>query len=217
MLEASLVYLLLVFGLWVMVTAIYMPGTHIIEFVAVGTLGLSIYLLSTMLANWWMVGLLVLSVTGFLLLPFFGQRWWRYAEGGLLLQAVGGLLLFEGKIVSPLAIAVTIGLSLLYHRRILLPILAAQQGLSALDDETLIGAQGWVASPLVPNESGSAVGTVNVRGELWTARSGDTLNMGDEIIVVEREGLQLFVEPFKRKRGAPQAVVSDHSVEERIQ
>ncbi|MBC7812299.1 MAG: hypothetical protein H7175_14180 [Burkholderiales bacterium] len=216
MLEASLIYLLLVFGLWVLVTAIYMPGTHVAEALAVGALALSIYLLSTMMANWWMVGLLVLSVTGFLLLPFFGQRWWRYAEGGLLLQAVGGLLLFEGTIVSPLAIAATIGLSLLYHRRILLPILAAQQGLSTLDDETLVGAQGRVASALVPNESGSAVGTVNVRGELWTARSHDALESGDEIIVVERDGLQLFVEPFKRKRGALQEVVSDHSVEERI-
>jgi len=216
MLEASLIYLLLVFGLWVMVTAIYMPGTHIAEFVAVISLGLSIYFLSIMPTRWTMVALLVLSVTGFLLLPFFGQRWQRYAEGGLIFQAIGGFLLFEGQLVSPFVIAATIGLSLLYHRRILLPILAAQQQASALDDETLVGAQGWVASPLVPNESGSAVGTVNVRGELWTARSNDALATGDEIVVVERDGLQLFVEPFKRKRGSLLEVVSDHSVEERI-
>jgi|GEM_PF-296301 len=216
MLEASLIYLLLVFGLWVMVTAIYMPGTHIVEFVAVATLALSIYLLTTLPTRWAMVALLVLSVTGFLLLPFFGQRWQRYTESGLVLQAAGGLLLFEGQIVSPLAIAATLALSLLYHRRVLLPMLAMLQQLSTLNDETLIGAQGWVASPLVPNESGSAVGTVNVRGELWTARSHDALNTGDEIIVIERDGLHLFVEPFKRKRGSLQEVLSEHSVEERI-
>ena len=216
MLEASLVYLLLVFGLWVMVTAIYVPGTHIAEFLMVGALGLSVYFLSTMPTRWGMVALLALSVTGFLLLPFFGQRWQHYAEGGLVFQAIGGFLLFEGQLVSPLVIAITIGLSLLYHRRILLPILAAQQQLPTLDDETLVGAQGWVASPLVPNESGSAVGTVNVRGELWTARSHGALDSGDEIIVTERDGLQLFVEPHKRKRGSLQESISDHSVEERI-
>jgi membrane-bound ClpP family serine protease len=41
---------------------------------------------------------------------------------------------------------------------------------------------------------------VRVRGESWTARSEQVLEPGAEIVVIDREGLTLFVEAEKQKR-----------------
>jgi membrane protein implicated in regulation of membrane protease activity len=41
---------------------------------------------------------------------------------------------------------------------------------------------------------------VNVRGELWTANSDQPLHSGEEVVVVERDGLSIFVEGVKQKR-----------------
>jgi membrane-bound ClpP family serine protease len=42
--------------------------------------------------------------------------------------------------------------------------------------------------------------TVNVRGEQWTALADHPLRTGDEIVVLERDGLQLQVEGVKHKQ-----------------
>ena len=63
-----------------------------------------------------------------------------------------------------------------------------------LDDEPLIGTEGYVQRALDP------VGTVYVRGESWTARSEAPLAAGTEVAVVDQEGLTLFVEAIKHKR-----------------
>ena len=66
---------------------------------------------------------------------------------------------------------------------------------SATDEDTsLIGSRGRVLKTLDP------VGTVQAGGEVWTATSDRTLQTGTEIVVVEREGLQLYVEAIKPKR-----------------
>ena len=41
-------------------------------------------------------------------------------------------------------------------------------------------------------------GTVQVNGELWTARSRKRLESGAEIVVTQQDGLELHVEKAKR-------------------
>ena len=41
-------------------------------------------------------------------------------------------------------------------------------------------------------------GTVQVRGELWTARSRSRLESGAEVVVTQQDGLELHVEKAKR-------------------
>jgi membrane protein implicated in regulation of membrane protease activity len=54
---------------------------------------------------------------------------------------------------------------------------------------TMIGSKGMVASPLVPQ------GLVRIKGELWIATStGGKIDSGEEVIVVEQEGLKLVVD-----------------------
>ncbi len=192
----DLIYLGLIVGLWLGVTAVYMPGTGIIEAIAM-VLILGIFILLTRMAtNWWAVLLLVVGVAGFLIVPFLSKKWAQYAEVGLVLQAAGGVFLFDNLRVSWLVIVLTIGLAFLYHRFLLMPILIAHRDHKGLpgEDAQLVGAHGRVVKPIDP------VGTVNVHSELWTARSDKPLQSGDEIIVVDRNGLELFVEKIKQKR-----------------
>lgn len=198
--EPNVVYLILVFGLWIAVTAAYVPGTGVLELVAVGALIGVIVILQAMPVNWLAMLLLVVGVLSFLLIPFLNQRWARVAELGLVPQVVGGLFLFDGMQVSWLLIAVTVGISLLYHRFALMPLLAKarQQGMVIDDNGQLIGAVGRVAKPF-ERAGRNYIGTVNVNGEQWTAASAKPLESGDEIVVIERDGLQLAVEGLKHK------------------
>jgi membrane-bound serine protease (ClpP class) len=199
MLDPNIVYLVLIFGLWLGVTASYMPGTGVLELLAVALLIGAFWLLgSTSATNWGAVIILVFGVLSFIVMPFLQQQFVPLAVGGLILQAAGGWFMLPATPVSPVIIGLTVIAALLYHRYALIPILekARQQPLVD-DDDALIGARGRVVQALNPT------GTVNVRGELWTATSDKPLVAGDEVIVVERDGLNVYVEGVKHKR-APQ-------------
>lgn len=186
----NLVYMALVLGLWVGITAIYIPGTIVVEAVAFILLGATLLVLSAMPTNWLAVVLLILGLTGFLTVPFLNPRWARAAELGLILQGIGGFFLFNGLSVSPILLVITLGLSLAYHRTILLPIMRHQQ--QKPDDITnLVGAHGRVVKLIDP------LGLVRVRGETWTARSSQQLEADTEIEVVAQNGLELIVEKAK--------------------
>ncbi|MBE2268990.1 MAG: hypothetical protein IAE80_12230 [Anaerolinea sp.] len=201
--DPNVVYLVLIAALWLSVTAVYMPGTGIVELLAVGGMVGALLLLAGMPTNWIAVLALVVGVMGFLVMPLVDQRLALLSVAGLILQAVGSLTLYhDGMSVSLPLIVVTIGAALLYHRFALLRVLSMHRLQPAMiDDEPLIGAEGYVQKPLAP------VGTVYVRGESWTARLEDSseqdiLPAGTPITVVEREGLTLFVEAVKQKRHA---------------
>jgi membrane-bound serine protease (ClpP class) len=199
--DPNVVYLVLVVGLWVGVTAAYVPGTGLIEGMAAIALVVAIVIMASLPTNWWAVLILVLGVLSFLLVPFLNARLAILAQGGLILQAIGGVFLFNGLPVSWLLIALTIGIALLYHNFGLLPLLHKAREQKALIDDNgqLVGAFGRVITVFTPTGA-SHVGTVNVRGEQWTAYSEKPLLAGDEIVVVERDGLQLFVEGLKHKQ-----------------
>jgi len=195
--DPNIVYLIMLFGLWLSVTAAYVPGTGVLELVAMGSLILAVLFLAVMPTNWIAALLIILGVMGFLVMPFLKRRLAPLAIGGLVLQTIGGLFLFRDQAVSPLLIAFTIVGSLAYYRFILTPILNTQPKKSAVsEDDLLVGAYGRVVLPLNPS------GTVYVRGETWRATSDHPLEAGESVIVVEREGLQLYVESVKLKRKA---------------
>lgn len=193
--DPNIIYLGLIFALWLGVTAAYMPGTGLLEGVAVVALIAILLNMMQMATHWGAVVVLVLGVLVFIVLPFLRQRYISLAIVGLLLQAVGGLFMFGLGLVSPLIIAVTVLLSLLYYTYALVPILEKTRNLPLVDDDSnLIGATGRVVKALDPT------GTVNVEGELWTATSDKTLEPGTEVVIVERKGLNIHVEGVKHKR-----------------
>ncbi|MBL8118048.1 MAG: hypothetical protein JNJ78_11015 [Anaerolineae bacterium] len=201
MIDPNVVYLVLVLGLWLTVTAAYIPGTGILEGAALAGLIGGVAVLANMPTNWAGAILLIIGVLVFLLIPFLGSRLGRIAEAGLILQVIGAGTLFHGIQVSWLLIAVTVLLSILYHRLVLRPVLERALAQNAVRDDNgqLIGAMGRVskASERVGTQH---IGTVNVDGEPWTAISNYPLRIGEEVVVLERNGLQLMVEGIKHKQ-----------------
>ncbi len=191
--DPNVIYLLLMAGLWVSATGAYIPGAGIAEIggavLIIGTL----VLLAQMATNWIAVIALVIGASLFFLLPLLKPDWERYAIGGLALQAGASFFLFDGASVSLLWIAVGLLVAFAYHRTILRSVLMQQRTLSSTQkDAFLVGARGRVVAPIEDR------GTVHVQGELWTARSRSRLESGAEIVVTQRDGLELHVEKAKR-------------------
>lgn len=199
--EPNIAYLILVCGLWVAVTAAYVPGTGILELVALGALVIEIVILSTLPTNWFAALMLVIGVLSFLLIPLINQRQARLAQGGLILQAVGGFFLFSHVQVSWLLIALTVGISLLYHRLALMPLLnRTRQQAAVIDDNGQLPGMLGRTTKTFERVGRLYMGTVYVNGEQWTATSEKPLQAGDAVVVIERDGLQLSVEGAKHKR-----------------
>ncbi len=193
--DTNLVYLALVTSLWVGVTAAYVPGTGLFEFIATVSFIGSLVAISQLNASWLAGLMIVVGIAAFMVMPFIKHQYAMLAVGGLLLQTLGGLFLFRGdQAVSLLVIVVTVALPLVYHQLVLMPMLkqVANQPV-ANKDELIIGLIGRVTKDLDP------IGTVLVDSESWTATSETPLKTGDTVVVVERNGLQLIVEKVKQK------------------
>ncbi len=90
---------------------------------------------------------------------------------------------------------VTVAVSFCMYQYILIPTLATQDlPIMMNEDSELPGSVGKVVMALTP------VGTVHVRGELWTAHSDRPVQTGEEVIVLAKDGLKLHVERVKAKR-----------------
>lgn len=198
--DPNLIYLVIVFGLWAGVTAAYVPGTGVIEVVAVVALGGALLMMAGLAVSWWAALLIIAGVLTFLLVPFINQTWARLAPLGLIAQAVGGLLLFPNFAVSWILIGLTIGMGFVYHQYALLPLLKRSRDQKAVIDDNgnLLGAYGRVMKTFDPIGQKFS-GPINVRGETWTATSEKPLDRGDDVVVVERDGLSVFVEGVKHK------------------
>ncbi len=191
--DPNVVYLLLMAGLWVSATGTYIPGTGVAEIAGAGLILGTVYLMSLLATNWVALIALVVGAALFFLLPLLKSDWAVFAKAGLALQALASFFLFSGAAVSPLLIALGVLLAWFYHRNILQSILKQQRELSSTQkDEFLVGERGRVMASIDER------GTVQVNGELWTARSRSRLESGTEIVVTRQDGLELHVEKAKR-------------------
>ncbi len=191
--DPNLIYLLLMAGLWVSATGTYIPGTGVAEFAGAALILGTLYLLSALAVNWIAVVAIIVGAALFFLLPLLKSEWEPFAIGGLVVQVAASFFLFADVSVSPALIVLGVVLAWLYHRSILRAILRQQRELSSTQkDEFLVGARGRVMGTMEDRL------TVHVNGELWTARSRSRLESGAEVVVTQRDGLELQVEKAKR-------------------
>lgn len=193
LLEPNIIYFLLVLGLWLGATAVFIPGIGIPEVGSIVLITLSLIIMGLMPTNWMAVLLIVIGVASFLLLPLRGEKYARFSEVGLVFQAIGGYFLFTEQSVSLVLIAITVFLGFLYNRYLLRPIMKSQREQSAYDvTNKILGAHGRVVQDI------DRIGTVYVNKELWRARSDEALVKDTQIVVTAVDGLELIVEKSKR-------------------
>lgn len=190
----NLVYLALVAGLWLAAMALVVPGTGVLEVLALVALAGAGLGFATIPLNLW--ALVVLAVGAVL----FGLSLWRRGEAvWLALSAVflslGSAFLFRVETgepaVSP-ALAATVSLMTLgFFWLSIRKAIAAARAKPSIDPSAVLGQIGEVRTAL------NLTGSVYVGGELWTARAARPIAIGTQVRVLERDGLMLTVEPVE--------------------
>jgi membrane-bound serine protease (ClpP class) len=193
-LYSNLLYLLLVAGLWLAALAIVSPGTGILELLAFFALaGAGIGTVYIPLNGWALI-LLVVGVILFLLSLRLPRE-----EILLALSAfafcIGSVFLFRpeegGLAVHPLLALVVSLLTLGYFWLALRNAIAAHKAQPTFDLSLVIGKIGEARTAIDPT------GSVQVGGELWTARAESPIKEGAKVHVHDRDGLILVVKPIE--------------------
>jgi membrane-bound ClpP family serine protease len=196
LLDPTLVYVLLMVGLWVAVTAFYIPGTGFPEILALILLSVALYGLTHQPTRWIGVALLIGGMVWMAVLPLMSPRFYVFGEAALGVQALGSFFLYRGTMPNIYVIVIVLFVAFVYNRLLLLPVLKdLRNGSAATEAELLMGAEGRVVRGLQPPHSGTA----HIQGELWTIRSPEALETDDRVQVIAVKGLELEVSIVKRK------------------
>jgi membrane-bound ClpP family serine protease len=193
LINANVSYVLLMLGIVLSFMALIAPGTGLLEIGALFVLVLAGYGAYNLEINAWAFIPLLLAVGPFLVA--LRVKKWRtpWLLAAILLAAVGSMFLFKGANeawmgVNPLLaglVSVAAGgiLWVMVERS-----LAAMQTSPAHNLGALVGQVGEARTEI------QAEGSVQVRGELWSARSEKPIASGDAVRVIGREGFVLIVE-----------------------
>jgi membrane-bound serine protease (ClpP class) len=191
LLDPNVAYLILLAGVMLGMMAIVTPGTGFFEVGAFFALILAGYAVYNLSFSWWALALLGLSIFPFL---YAIQKPKRELFLGLaiLLLVVGSVFLFAHEngqpAVNPL---IALASSVLVAGFLWLAVHKSMQAAAMRpvhDLEELLGQMGE-ARTKVHDE-----GSVQVAGELWSARSDEPISAGSSVRVLSREGFVLVVE-----------------------
>ena len=192
--DPNVTYLFLVGGLLLAILALFAPGTGVIELGALFVLVVAGYGIYHLPINLWALALLVVGVFPFLFAVRKSGRW-IYLLISLIAMVIGSAYLFQSSqwylpAVHPLLASVV---SLLAGG---LMWIIASKGMDAIrrrptfDLQDLIGQEGEAKTPIHDE------GSVYVAGEMWSARSSQTIPARTRVRVVRRDGFVLEVEPI---------------------
>jgi membrane-bound serine protease (ClpP class) len=197
LLDPNIAYLILLAGLLLGMMAIVTPGTGVFEVGAFFGLALAGYEVYNLSFNGWALVILALSIVPFV---YAIQKPKRELFLGLaiLLLVVGSVFLFVREngqpAVNPFLAVTTSALVAGFLWLAIRKTMQAMQSKPAHDLDGLVGQIGKTQTAV--HEEGS----VQVAGELWSARSAEPISAGSHIQVVRREGFILVVEKDNSSR-----------------
>lgn len=189
--DPNVAYLILVGAALLTMMAVLNPGTGVLEIVALFLWLVSGYIIFNLPINFWALGLMLLGVVLFLL-SLRKIKSLVYLGLSIAAVIVGSIFLFDQPgwqpAVNPvLAVVVSVfvaGFTWIVAQKAL----EADRMRPAHDLEALIGSVGE-AKTAVSDE-----GSVQVAGELWSAKSDQAIPDGAHVRVVGRDGFSLVVE-----------------------
>ncbi len=192
LLDPNIIYILFVLGTMLGLLALTTPGTGALELGAIFVLFMAGYGASIIPINIWALIVIALSVFPFIL-AFLLPKWRTiWLASTILFILFGSIFLFLDShgwpAINPV---IAIFTSLISGGLLWFGFekgFAAMQVQPTQDLERLIGMTGEAKTAV------HAQGSVQVAGELWSARSKEPLSKGSQIKVVERQGFVLIVE-----------------------
>jgi membrane-bound ClpP family serine protease len=195
--NANIAYILLVSGFVLALLALVTPGTGFIEVGAFFLLVVAGFIIYQIGFNMWALVILILSFVPFIYAIRKPGRGWALAVS-ILFVVVGSLYMFPSTgwlpAVHPLlAILISAALaSFLWW--VIRKVVAAHHSRPWQDLDKLIGWNGESKTRIQED------GSVQVNGELWSARSEKPIPAGTRIHVLRREGFTLVVEPAEKEK-----------------
>jgi len=191
LLDPNVAYLVLVGAAMLTMMAVLNPGTGVLEIIALFLWLLSGYIIFNLPINFWALGLMLLGVVLFLL-SLRKIKSMVYLGLSIAAVIVGSIFLFDQPgwqpAVNPvLAIIVSVfvaGFTWVVAQKAL----EADSMRPVHDLEALVGAVGEAKTGIHDE------GSVQVAGELWSAKSEQSIPEGTHVRVVGRDGFSLLVE-----------------------
>ena len=195
-----LIGLLLTIGVQAILIEISSPGGWAAGFIGVLCLGMALYGLGTLPANWLGLGLIVVAFVLFLLevkTPTTGIL----AVAGVITFLAGLLILFNSpgtpdfariSIIGAISITLfTAGFFIFLVAKAL----QAQQRQPITGRESMVGMVGPVRTDLTVEaaETGVYHGTVLINGEIWRATSTEEIARGEQVVIKSVDGFTLRV------------------------
>lgn len=191
LLDPNIAYLFLLAGVLMGLLALVTPGTGFFEIGAFFCLALAGYAVYNLSFNLWALIVLVLSIVPFVYAIRKPKRE-LYLGLSILGLVIGSVFLFATDgwqpAVNPMVAIVS---SVLYAGFLWIVIQKTMQAAHTRpshDLASLVGQTGEAKTRIYKD------GSVQVAGELWSARSEKSIPMGSPVKVVDREGFVLVVE-----------------------
>jgi len=194
--DPNIAYILLAGGIIFTIMAILNPGTGLLEIGALFTLlaaGVSVYGLADQnMINWWSL-LIILAGIIFFIISVRKPKQPSYLIISIVFIIIGSVYLFRSEdwylpSVNPFLAFIVSALSGTFFWIMTSKVLETKSMMPTHDLQSLIGVTGEAKSYIHKD------GSVQVSGELWTARSEEPIQNGTEVRVVGREGFILLVE-----------------------
>lgn len=194
LLDPNVAYLFLLGGVLLAMLALATPGTGFFEVGAFFCFALAGYGIYNLSFNWWALALIFLSVVPFV---YSLQKPKRelYLGISIVVLIVGSIFLFPSQSGGPAVnLLVAFIASILVAGFLWIAVGKSMQAAytrPSHDLDALIGQVGEAKTKILDE------GSVQVAGELWTARSEKPIKSGTAVRVVRRDGFVLVVEKDK--------------------
>lgn len=191
LLNPNFAYILLVLGAVFTLLAIITPGTGFVEVIALFSLSFSGYIAYKLGFNLWALFLLIL-----MLIPFIYSIRKPHRKPflflSILMLIIGSMYLYPSQgwkpAINPWLVAVVSILVGLFSWFVVQKTITALISRPSHDLDSLVGQIGEAKTDIL------AEGSVQVDGELWTARSEKFITQGKFVRVISREGFTLVVD-----------------------
>jgi membrane-bound serine protease (ClpP class) len=195
LLNPNVAYLILTFGLVLMALALLSPGTGLLELAALALFALVGWIIYNTSFNLWALFVLLIGAVLFIL----AVRWPKitaFLVLAIIFLVIGSAYLFPSDewwkpAVNPFLALVVSGLTAVFFWFAFRKIIEARSVLPTHDLSALVGEIGNTKSEINPQ------GSVQIAGELWSARSEQPIPLGSQVRVIGRDGLILLVEPVE--------------------
>jgi len=197
LLDPNLAYLLLAGGLVLTALAILNPGTGVLEIAALVALIIAGYEIFNLPINWWALLVILVGLVMFAA-AVYSPRQIVYLIVSIACLVLGSAFIFRSDdwfvpAVNPFLAAMVSVFTGSFFWVVARKTIEAREARPTHDLEGLLGASGEARTEIHQE------GSVQVAGELWSARSEKPINQGTQVRVVNRDGFILIVEAVDKE------------------